>query len=48
MAEGVEHLDQANFLLDRGCHKAQGFLYGRPMSPGVFRAFYREQLARVT
>ena len=47
VAEGVEHLDQANFLLDRGCHKAQGFLYGRPMSPGAFRAFYREQLARI-
>lgn len=41
VAEGVEHLDQTNFLLERGCHKAQGFLYGRPMSPDAFREFLR-------
>lgn len=44
VAEGVEHLDQANFLLARGCHKAQGFLYGHPMSPKDFTAFYWERL----
>ncbi len=44
VAEGVEHLDQANFLLARGCHKAQGFLYGHPMSPEDFRAFYWERM----
>lgn len=44
VAEGVEHLDQANFLLARGCHKAQGFLYGHPMSADDFRDFYRERL----
>ncbi len=44
VAEGVEHLDQANFLLARGCHKAQGFLYGYPMSPEDFRAFFSEKL----
>ena len=44
VAEGVEHLDQANFLLARGCHKAQGFLYGYPMSPNDFRAYYRERM----
>lgn len=43
IAEGVEQLDQANFLLDRGCNKAQGFLYGYPMSPEDFRAFYLER-----
>ena len=41
VAEGVEHLDQTNFLLERGCHKAQGFLYGRPMSPEAFREYLR-------
>ncbi len=46
IAEGVEHLDQANFLLDRGCHKAQGFLYGYPMNPEDFRAFYWNQMGR--
>lgn len=44
IAEGVEHLDQANFLLARGCHKAQGFLYGHPMSPNDFSDFYRERM----
>jgi EAL domain-containing protein (putative c-di-GMP-specific phosphodiesterase class I) len=44
IAEGVEHLDQANFLVARGCHKAQGFLYGRPMSADDFLAFYRDSL----
>ena len=44
IAEGVEHLDQAKFLLDRGCHKAQGFLYGHPMSPEAFRAYYWDHL----
>jgi diguanylate cyclase (GGDEF)-like protein len=44
IAEGVEHLDQANFLLARGCHKAQGYLYGYPMSPDDFRTFYRERM----
>ena len=46
VAEGVEHLDQANFLLARGCHKAQGFLYGHPMSPDAFRDFYRERMGQ--
>ena len=46
VAEGVEHLDQANFLLERGCHKAQGYFYGYPMSPENFRAFYLERLGR--
>ncbi|MBK8793476.1 MAG: EAL domain-containing protein [Holophaga sp.] len=44
IAEGVEDLDQANFLLARGCHKAQGFLYGHPMSPTDFRAFYWDRV----
>lgn len=44
IAEGVEHADQAKFLLDRGCHRAQGFLYGHPMSPAEFRAFYWDRL----
>jgi EAL domain-containing protein (putative c-di-GMP-specific phosphodiesterase class I) len=44
IAEGVEHLDQANFLLARGCHHAQGFLYGHPMSPDAFRAYYWERM----
>ncbi len=30
VAEGVETEAQSSFLSGRGCHKAQGFLYGRP------------------
>jgi diguanylate cyclase (GGDEF)-like protein len=48
VAEGVEDLDQASFLLARGCNKAQGFLYGRPMSPQEFRAFYWQRLGRAS
>jgi diguanylate cyclase (GGDEF)-like protein len=45
IAEGVECVDQANFLLARGCHTAQGFLYGHPMSPKAFLAFYWQRLS---
>lgn len=31
IAEGVEHQDQADLLIKLGCHKVQGYLYGRPM-----------------
>ena len=30
VAEGVETEDQNSFLSSRGCHKAQGYLYGMP------------------
>jgi EAL domain-containing protein (putative c-di-GMP-specific phosphodiesterase class I) len=32
VAEGVETLEQANFLREKGCDFAQGYFYGRPMS----------------
>ncbi len=31
IAEGVETVDQQEFLKSLGCHAAQGYLYGRPM-----------------
>ena len=33
VAEGVETTAQRDFLMSRGCHRVQGFLYGKPM-PG--------------
>jgi len=34
VAEGVEAEEQLNALQDLGCPQAQGFLFGRPMTPG--------------
>ena len=31
LAEGVETEEQHKFLLDNGCLKYQGYLFGRPM-----------------
>ena len=38
VAEGVETESQAEFLQDKGCHKIQGYLVGRPMSREDFEA----------
>jgi EAL domain-containing protein (putative c-di-GMP-specific phosphodiesterase class I) len=35
VAEGIERPGQAIELAARGCHLAQGFLYGRPTDPGL-------------
>ncbi len=32
VSEGIENEEQANFLQERGCHIAQGFLYSKPLS----------------
>ena len=39
IAEGVETEAQARLLLEAGCYEAQGYLYGRPMSPEVLEAW---------
>jgi diguanylate cyclase (GGDEF)-like protein len=31
LAEGVESVEQAHFLMANGCHNVQGFLFGRPV-----------------
>jgi predicted signal transduction protein with EAL and GGDEF domain len=36
VAEGVEREDQVAFLRERGCHKVQGYLVGRPVPPDQF------------
>jgi diguanylate cyclase (GGDEF)-like protein len=35
-AEGVERPGQLQWLRDRGCHEAQGFLLSRPLNPADF------------
>jgi len=43
IAEGVETLDQADFLKREGCHEVQGYLFGRPMSPEALRQLAAER-----
>lgn len=40
IAEGVETEEQAELLRQAGCHKLQGFLFGRPMPLGDFVSKY--------
>jgi EAL domain-containing protein (putative c-di-GMP-specific phosphodiesterase class I) len=42
IAEGVETVEQAAFLLRHGCRRAQGYLYGRPMEAGELLDKWRE------
>ena len=39
IAEGVEETGQADFLRDKGCQEAQGYLYGRPLPPEQLEAW---------
>ena len=38
VAEGVETIEQANYLIENDCDSMQGFLYSRPTSPDVWIA----------
>jgi diguanylate cyclase (GGDEF)-like protein len=39
VAEGVETLEQAEFLRARGCHELQGFLFSKPVPADEFARF---------
>jgi EAL domain-containing protein (putative c-di-GMP-specific phosphodiesterase class I) len=38
VAEGVETMQQMQFLLAENCDEAQGFLFAKPLSTAVFAA----------
>jgi diguanylate cyclase (GGDEF)-like protein len=42
VAEGVETMGQMEFLMERGCSVAQGFLFGMPMGPEMVLPLLRE------
>jgi diguanylate cyclase (GGDEF)-like protein len=41
VAEGVETLEQLDFLRQRNCQQAQGFLFSKPLVPHQFEFFLR-------
>jgi diguanylate cyclase (GGDEF)-like protein len=44
VAEGMERVEQANFLLSLGCRCMQGFLFARPVPAGAFAEYLRDGL----
>ena len=45
VAEGIETEAQAEFLLERGCHTAQGFYYSKPLPVEDCGQLLKQQLA---
>lgn len=45
IAEGVESEPQREMLLANGCHRYQGYLFGRPLSADAFEQFVRSAAA---
>ena len=43
LAEGVERLDQLEYLLDKGCDRAQGYHFGKPVPAEEFKAMVLRQ-----
>lgn len=41
IAEGVETLSQHDFLIEKGCHKIQGYFYSKPMPADEMQAFLK-------
>ncbi|MBF0589058.1 MAG: EAL domain-containing protein [Magnetococcales bacterium] len=45
IGEGVEGMDQALYLRERGCHLAQGYYFGKPMAHEEFEYYLKEHIA---
>ena len=45
VAEGVETLDQLNFLKSRSCDEIQGFLLSRALPPAEFQAMLNDHIS---
>ena len=45
IAEGVETVEQRDYLAQAGCHAYQGFLFGRPVSASQFEALWSSDAA---
>ncbi len=41
VAEGIETVEQANFLIDSGCDLAQGYFYGHPVNGEAARHYFQ-------
>jgi diguanylate cyclase (GGDEF)-like protein len=44
VAEGVETVEQRDFLLANDCHEVQGYLYGRPMPADKLTEYLRQSV----
>ncbi|MDD2310759.1 MAG: EAL domain-containing protein [Desulfuromonadaceae bacterium] len=45
IAEGVENVEQLEFLRQRKCQQAQGYFFARPLDPPQFEAFVAQGMA---
>ncbi len=42
IAEGVEILEQKEFLVENGCHNIQGYFYAKPLSAKEMGEFLKD------
>ena len=47
VAEGVETVEQLEFLRDLGCEKIQGYLYSKPLPVDEFKSYLKERHEQV-